>query len=127
MLCSGAFAQTGDAFMVSGNAFLRDCSVVEKENTTPVEITDSVACLFYVAGVLRGAEVGSALTKVQAKEKLPKQTTLPKLFCRPDNIEMLQNVKIVLKFVRENPERANEETSWLVVWALRSAYPCPAK
>ncbi len=80
----------------------------------------TVGCLLYIACVVRGAELGSAATRVEAKP-----TALPKLFCRPDNVENGQLASIVLKFVRENPKHANEETALLVLQALLKAYPCP--
>jgi Rap1a immunity proteins len=124
LLCFSAFAQTSEVvpFIASGNSFVRDCSVVEKEQTTAAEDTASAACVLYVAGILRGAELGSSLTRLEAND-----TTLPKLFCRPDNVESGQVAKIVLKFVRENPEKANEETALLVMRALVRAFPCPSK
>jgi hypothetical protein len=109
-------------FVASGNSFLRDCSVVNKEKTTPGEDTKSVACLLYVGGVMQGAELGSGITRFQAKPM-----SLPKLFCRPENIELLQLVRIVLKYIRKNPEKANEGTAALIIMALREAYPCPNK
>jgi hypothetical protein len=124
MLCGNTFAQTVEAmpFVASGNSFLRDCSVVDKEKTAPIEDAESVACLFYVGGVVRGAELGSAATRGQAN-----QTTLPQLFCRPGNVEVIQLVRIVLKHIRQNPENANQETAILILRALREAYPCPSK
>jgi hypothetical protein len=110
-------------FVASGNSFLRDCSVVNMEkHTTPAEDTESVACLLYVGGVMQGAELGSGVTRFEAKPM-----ALPKLFCRPENVEMLQLVRIVLKYIRENPEKANKETAALIIMALREAYPCPSK
>jgi hypothetical protein len=110
-------------FTASGNSFLRDCSIVDKEkDTTPAENTQSAACLLYVGGVMQGAELGSGVTRLEAKPM-----ELPKLFCRPENIEMLQLVRIVLKYVRENPEKANLGTGGLIILALREAYPCPSK
>jgi hypothetical protein len=120
----GAFAQKVEVlpFVASGNSFLRDCSVVNKENTTLGEDTGSVACLLYVGGVMQGAELGSGVTRFEAKPMV-----LPKLFCRPENVEMLQAVRIVLKYIRENPEKANNETAALIIMAIREAYPCPTK
>jgi hypothetical protein len=124
MLSCGAFAQTVEVmpFVASGNSFLRDCSVVNKEKTAPAEDTESVACLLYVGGVMQGAELGSGVTRFEAKPM-----ALPKLFCRPENVEMLQLARIVLKYIRENPEKANKETAALVIMALREAYPCSSK
>lgn len=123
ILSYGALAQKVELlpFVASGNSFLRDCSVVNKENTTPAEDTQSVACLLYVGGVMEGAELGSSVTRFEAKPM-----ALPKLFCRPENLEMLQLVRIVLKYIRENPEKANEETGALILMALREAYRCPS-
>jgi hypothetical protein len=124
VLCSGVFAQKADvvSFTGSGNAFLRDCSAAEKEATTQAELAASIGCTMFVAGVVRGVEFGSGVTRVKAK-----QTTLPQEFCRPDDTENGQLVRIVLKFIRENPEKANEETALLVMYAMRNAFPCPAK
>ena len=124
MLCCGASAQTSEVIYTSGNAFLRICPVVDKETktTTTLEDQDTVACVLYVAGIVRGAELGSAVTRAETK-----QTTLPKLFCRPDDVENDQLVRVGLKYVRENPEKAHEETAWIVMWAMRKAFPCLSK
>ena len=71
---------------------------------------------------MEGAEIGSGLTRFEAKPM-----ALPKLFCRPENVELAQLVRIVLKYIRENPENANQETALLIMKALREAYPCSGK
>ncbi len=124
ILCCAALmtAQTKEYPYTSGNAFLRLCGVVEKDQKTDVEMQQGTNCLLYIAGFVQGAEIGSTTTRVQQK-----QPALPQPFCRPDNVETAQLVKIVLKYVRENPEDAHQDTMLVAMWALQKAFPCMSK
>jgi hypothetical protein len=103
----------------SGNAFVRVCSVVEQAQRTDAETQLAVGCLLYIAGFVDGVETGNILTMVQLRP-----TTVPKPFCRPDGVENAQLVKIVLKYVRENPEDAHHPTGNVALWAFQKAFPC---
>jgi len=118
---SYASAQTQEFPFTSGNAFLRLCSVVEKEQRTTAETQQGAGCLLYISGFVEGAEIGHTATKVQTK-----QENLPGPFCRPDNVETAQLVKIVLKYVRENPEDAHQRTGLVALWAFQKSFPCPS-
>jgi hypothetical protein len=113
-------AQTTKEFPYdSGNVFLRLCSSVEKAQRTDAETQLGAGCLLYIAGFVDGAETGNVSTMVQMKP-----TTIPKPFCRPDNTENGQLVKIVLKYIREHPEDAHQPTGLIVLWAFQRAFPC---
>lgn len=105
----------------SGNAFSRLCSVVEKENREGLETLHSMACLGYVSGFVYGVE-----TEISFVQDVTKQDILTP-FCRPNNLERGQMVRVVLKYIRENPEKAHLPTSALIMGALSKAYPCPVK
>jgi hypothetical protein len=122
LVCCGTFAsaQTEHPYD-SGNAFLRICSTVEKEQRTVAETQHALECMFYIAGFVQGVEIGNTATKVQ------KQIQAPMPFCRPDNVENAQLVKIVLKYIRENPEDAHQPTMMVAMWAFQNAFPCPSK
>ncbi|WP_314357028.1 Rap1a/Tai family immunity protein [Pseudomonas rhodesiae] len=48
------------------------------------------------------------------------------LFCPAGNITNGQNAAIVVKFLKNNPEKWNQQASGLVIEALSRAYPkCP--
>lgn len=124
LLCCGSFAsaQTKEYPFQSGNTFLRLCSSVEKEQRNDTETQLGVGCFLYVAGVVQGIEFGNTTTMAQMKP-----TVVPKVFCRPDNVEVGQLVKILLKYIRENPEEAHQDTVFLATWAFQKAFACPSK
>jgi hypothetical protein len=50
------------------------------------------------------------------------------LFCAPFGVTNGQNVAVVTKFLKANPEKWTEQAASLIVQALSSAYPaCKAK
>ena len=123
VLACGTFAsaQNAEYPFDSGNAFLRLCSTVEKEQRTNIETQHALGCIFYIAGFVQGVEVGNTTTKVQMKQT----TEMP--FCRPDKVENAQLVRVVLKYIRENPEDAHQDTMLVAMWAFQKAFPCLGK
>jgi hypothetical protein len=77
--------------------------------------------MLYIAGFVQGVEVGNTTTRVQAKQPV----VMP--FCRPNGVENAQLVRIVLKYIRENPEDAHQDTMLVAMWALQRAFPCSPK
>lgn len=114
-------AQTEEFPETSGNAFLRLCSVVDKTDRTDAENLDAMACVGYMSGFTSGVEFEQLYAKTSTRQKVPAP------FCIPDGVERGQMVRIVLKYIRDNPAEANEHTALLVIKALRKAYPCPSK
>jgi Rap1a immunity proteins len=118
--CGVASAQTTKEYAYeSGNAFLRVCSSVEKEQRTPTINQDDTGCILYIAGFVQGVEIGNTATMLQLKP-----TPVPLPFCRPEGVETGQLVKIVLKYIRENPEDAHHDTMMIALWAFQKAFPC---
>jgi hypothetical protein len=118
LCCSFVYAQAKEFPLESGNAFLRLCSSVEREQTSLAEKQDGMGCMLYIAGFVQGVEVGNTTTRVQTKQAEP----MP--FCRPENAENAQLVKIVLKYIRENPQDAHQSTMLVALWAFQKAFPC---
>lgn len=104
----------------SGNALLRDCSVAEKEGRTSAEETRDVGCVMYVRGAMAGAAYEEG--RVEGLYKHPVASS----YCLPETgVEADQLVRIVLKYVRDNPAKAHKLTIGLVMAAFREAFPCP--
>jgi len=80
-----------------------------------------ISCLGYIDGFTSG--VGSEHSF--AEDAL--QRNVPAPFCFPDSVEMGQAIRIVLKYIRENPTDAHRSTSVLIMRALGKAYPCTSK
>jgi hypothetical protein len=105
-VCTLASAQNLDVnFAHSGNDFLRIC-----DSTQPVAYIDG-ACMGYVQGVVEGADI------------LVKQP----LFCPGPDVTLGQRYRIIVKFLKEHPEKTDQQTRYLVVEAMKVAFPCSDK
>jgi hypothetical protein len=101
--CSGAVAQNSSVnFADSGNAFLRVCDASQ-----PPAFIDG-ACRGYVQGVIEGADIAA---------KQP-------VFCPGPDVTLGQRYRIVVKFLRDHPEKTDRQTRYLVVDAMTAAFPC---
>ena len=107
----------------SGIDFLAECSALDKDSgLTNIEMAKNMTCLSYVQGLIDGATYGIALTQVESKMRAQ-----PFPFCRPEGVGNMQLLRVALKYVRDNPEKAHVETVVLVFTALKNAFPCSEK
>jgi hypothetical protein len=122
LLFCGAIAsgQTMDLPEKSGNAFVRFCSAVDKDKNTEEEIPHVWGCLGYVEGLVEGMDGGYFFYENSMKGPVTRA------FCVPPDTSHGQLVRIVLKFIRNNPEEAHKRTAFLIVEAINKAFPCPA-
>jgi hypothetical protein len=44
--------------------------------------------------------------------------------CPPETVTVEQGVRVVVAYLEANPQRLHESFNWLVVHALRQAWPC---
>jgi hypothetical protein len=120
--CSlSASAQNSESPDTSGNAFLRLCSAVDKENKTSTEWMWVTGCTGFVSGFTDGVKFGTQYAEDKAGKKVPG------LFCLPGEVENGQIIRIILKYIRDHPEEAHQPTSFLLVDALRRSFPCRSK
>lgn len=122
MICTSFSPLMADDLNQSGNAFLRHCSVAEKDHDlTSADQFNEQLCEAYIAGFVEGAseEIGFSRSKGESPSQL---------FCLQDssNFEGAQWVRIVVKYIRANPETANLRTAALVTRAFQAAFPCRA-
>jgi hypothetical protein len=105
----------------SGNGFVRRCASTEKDSSamTDVERGYAAACLFYLNGFVTGVNYGTGFAEEKTKQRVPSP------FCIPKGVETGQLTKIVLKYIRNNPETAHLPTPRLITNALGEAYPVP--
>lgn len=100
---------------------MRLCTVIDKEDRNNLDSLNAMACAGYVTGFVSGVDFGAKFVEDQAGKKVRKP------FCRPEEVENGQLIRVALKFIRDNPERAHQHTSWLLMDAFGKAYPCPRK
>mgnify|MGYP006951235648 CR=1 FL=1 len=123
LICCSSFAwaQVTETPVESGNGFVRRCASTEKDSTamTDVERGYAAACLFYLNGFVTGVNYGTGFAEEKTKQRVPSP------FCIPKGVETGQLTKIVLKYIRNNPETAHLPTPRLITNALGEVYPVP--
>jgi hypothetical protein len=100
--------QSGSAFELtrSGTEYLRHC-----ENATHSSVDEDVTvCAIWTSGVIDGIVISGAAS----------QTPLLKI---PDDVETAQLMRIIVKYMNDNPKLLNLSSRLLVLKALRDAYP----
>jgi Ssp1 endopeptidase immunity protein Rap1a len=97
----------------SSEAFLKYCISAEKvldggklESTS--EMVDAVNCLKYLDGFRDGLRL----------------YTRPQIICIPREVTDRQLVRVVMKYLRENPSKLHLDKVQGATDALRAAYPC---
>ena len=117
-LCAGALAHpsTAKAEFISGNKLYRYCTGTESAFSQTVQ---SAMCLAYIQGAHDGLEASGTFLTIKFELDNPM-----KVVCVPDGVETSQLQEIVTKYLRENPADRNLSASLLVLFALRTSYPC---
>jgi hypothetical protein len=107
----------------SGNAFVRTCSAIENPSTASTDPRATV-CAAYVIGLSEGIMIESSYGKSSSGEKAPTP------YCLADTyeVEQGQKVRILLKYIRNNPETAHMITAGIFINAMGDAFPpCPQR
>lgn len=120
---TSAYAQSD--ISSSGNGFLATCSVVDKpqDRWSEVDFLHSGQCL----GFMQGLEEGIGLAFSVVKKGEGSVEDLGVCFPSDGTVTTGQITSIVLKYLKENPEKAHERTATLVVLAAKTAFPCAAE
>ena len=106
------FLAFSPAWAADGNHLLQKCKATELKHTTPSEDIDWGYCMGTVHGV------GSTIRDLGSF--LPPNLRI----CIPDGVTTGQNVKVVLKYLKDNPEQLHRDDTVLIHFALRKAFPC---
>lgn len=104
-----------------GNRLLADCQSIEQfmDKGESRNDTGSGFCMGLIQGVRTSMQVLNDLLEPKYREYR---------VCFPDGgINNGQGVRVVLKYLRNNPEILNMDESVLVMRAYKNAYPCVSK
>lgn len=99
----------------SGMSLLAMCE--DAEGKKPLT-TDSASCASYIIGSVDASLFWNPMQD---------DGTGRVGFCAPEPVTYLQYVAVVVKFLRDHPERLHESRQLLVQVALREAFPCRPK
>jgi hypothetical protein len=100
-------------FGPSGGELVENCREVTKvQRKEEADALGAQACISYIAGVVDGGQFAARGER--------------RLFpvCFPPGVDGNQMAKIVVKFGDDHPEKLNNGGTWIVINALRSAFPC---
>jgi hypothetical protein len=102
----------------SGRDFLEVCASVDSEgNRDAVRIQRDASCLGWVAGFADGFLVYGELLSVPRKDRMA---------CVPPGVTAIQIVRVIKKYLADNPGKARRPTRYIASIALAGAFPCKA-
>jgi Rap1a immunity proteins len=103
----------------SGRDFLEICSAVDSDQKgDPVRIQNDAACLGWVEGFRDGFTVHDELLGVPRRDRI---------VCIPGEVTSVQIVRVIKKYLADNPDKAHRATRLVASVALASAFSCKAR
>jgi hypothetical protein len=108
LMCFTAVPVHAQQVSRSGNAFLQDCSMVDKpvDDLKSSELLRADVCLAYVVGLLDGISLQISLSRSAGHSEL-----FP--FCVSEHVPNGELARILLKYIRANPATADLRTAEL--------------
>jgi len=102
----------------SGRDFLEVCSSVDSEgNRDLVRIQRDATCLGWAQGFTDGFLVYGELLSVPRRDRM---------VCVPRGVTTIQIVRVIKKYLADNPGKAHRPTRYIASIALAGAFPCRA-
>ncbi len=102
----------------SGSNFLEACSTIDSEESrSSVRIYSDAACLGWVEGFKEGFTVHDELLSVPQRDRMA---------CVPRGVTAIQTVRVIRKYIANNPDKAHRPTRYIASLALAHAFPCKA-
>jgi hypothetical protein len=102
----------------SGTDFLKVCSSIDSEgNRDDARIQRDATCLGWVEGFADGFLVHEELLSVPRRDRMA---------CVPQGVTTIQIVRVMKKYLADNPGKAHRPTRYIASIALAGAFPCKA-
>jgi hypothetical protein len=102
----------------SGTDFLKVYSSIDSEgNRDDARIQRDATCLGWVAGFADGFLVHEELLSVPRRDRMA---------CVPQGVTTIQIVRVIKKYLADNPGKARRPTRYIASIALAGAFPCRA-
>lgn len=93
----------------SGLKLSEDCAYVGNQHSTTESAAGAGFCAGYIASVSDEVDIFY-------------QTKKP--YCIPDDVDIYQLIKVVVKYLDSHPERLHEPAGYLVFQSYQEAFPC---
>ena len=119
-VCSGSVGSRSAAeqpdISRSGSEFSEVCSDIDSQpNGDPVRIHNHGTCLGWVEGFGDGFSVHDELLGVPERDRMA---------CTPHGVTIVQIIRVIKKYVADNPDKAHRATRYVASIALARAYSC---
>jgi hypothetical protein len=102
----------------SGRDLLEVCSTIGSEGSgDAARIQRDATCLGWVEGFADGFTVHEELLNVPRRDRMA---------CVPQGVTTLQVVRVIKKYLADNPGKARRPTRYIASLALAGAFPCKA-
>ena len=102
----------------SGSNFLEICSDIENQpNGDPIRSHNDATCLGWVEGFRDGFTVHDELLGVPQRDRL---------VCTPHGVTAVQIIRVIKKYIADNPDKTHRATRYVASLALAHAFPCKA-
>ena len=114
LMCSGVSAKSSN-YVFTGKEIYESCThaLAGLDKTGEYDDHRFGVCAGYIAGIVDFHTVATTV------ESLPSD-----MFCLPKNISTAQVIRDVRQYLEDNPEKHHDLAAYLVLLALREAYPC---
>lgn len=120
-LISGCVVAQDSDWKGDGNSLLTKCSlavrVFDGEKLSSADSVEGGFCMGYLLG---SHDTDYMVQTLEEHDKI----TLMKHACIASNVSTAQIIRVVVKYLRDNPERLNMLAPVLVTDAIRSSFPC---
>jgi hypothetical protein len=112
---------------VDGNTLLADCHATQQMGEVSPKLNrDELAAGFYCLGFVQGVVDADNIWQTAEKKALGSKANPLVSYCVPDDVSWPQLVRVLVKWLEDNPAKLNLPGYDVIHMALDKAYPCPS-
>jgi Rap1a immunity proteins len=107
-------ANAEQSSLSTGNGLLNFCR----------DESNRLLCTAFINGFHAGAMNASLVISMRESGSYEDYKKKYQPYCNPNNVDAEQLLDIVLKYIRDNPQKRHFDSGLLIIVALNQAFPC---